>query len=57
MLTVLRLARRGDLGRLVVMLELVVLKKLEFAARRKVVGNALRKRCEYGKALVGKGSC
>ena len=39
------------------MLALVVLRKLEFAARRKGVGRERRNRCEYGKALAGKASC
>ena len=38
----LRLLRRGDFGKLVVMLALVVLKKLELATLRKVVGRDLR---------------
>lgn len=52
----LRLERRGDFGRLVVMLFEVTLKKLELAALRKVVGSDLRNRCEYGRAVAGKGS-
>lgn len=40
----LRLERRGDLGREVVMLELVALKKFEFAALRKGVGRERRRR-------------
>ena len=52
----LRLVLRGDLGRLVAMLELVRLKKLEFAALRKGVGSDLRKRCEYGKEVAGRAS-
>lgn len=38
----LRLARRGDLGRLVVMLALVALIKLELATLRRDVGRARR---------------
>ena len=45
-LKLLRLARRGDFGRLVVILALVALKKLELAALKKGVGSDLRKRCE-----------
>ena len=42
----LRFARRGDLGKLVVMLALVALRKLEFAALRNVVGKDRNMRCE-----------
>ena len=55
-LVLLRLVRREDLPRLVVTLALVVLRKLEFAALRNDIGNALSIRCEYGRALRGKGS-
>jgi len=53
---VLRFDRRGDLGRLVVMLALVVLMKLVLAILRRDVGRARRIFCEYGTALVGAGS-
>ena len=52
----LRLVRWEDLPRLVVTLELVVLRKLELAALRNDIGNALNIRCEYGRVLRGKGS-
>ena len=52
----LRFVLRGDLGKLVVILVLVALKKLEFAALRNGVGNDLRIRWEYGRAVTGSGS-
>jgi hypothetical protein len=52
-----RFTRRGDLGSDVVMLLLVALKKLEFAALRKGVGRERRSRWEYGIAVTGSGSC
>lgn len=54
--TGLRFVRRGDLGRLVVILALVALMKLVLAILRRDVGRALRILCEYGTALVGAGS-
>ena len=52
-LLALRLLRRGDLGKLLVMLALVALMKLELATLRIGVGNALSIRCEVGTAPVG----
>lgn len=46
----------GDLGRLVVKLLLVAFIKLEFATFKIGVGRARRILCEYGTALLGKGS-
>ena len=51
-----RFVRRGDFGRLVVMLALVTLKKLEFAALRRGVGRDLRILCVYGRVVAGTGS-
>lgn len=52
----LRLLFRGDLGRLVVILALLTLKKLELAALRNGVGNDLKNRWEYGNELTGRDS-
>lgn len=52
----LRLLFRGDLGRLVVILALLTLRKLELAALRNGVGNDLKNRWEYGNELTGRDS-
>ena len=53
----LRLLLRGDLGRLVVTLALLTLRKLELAALSNGVGNDLKNRWEYGNELTGRDSC
>jgi hypothetical protein len=55
-LRLFRLARRGDLGRLVVMLVLVTLNRDELAALKKGVGIERRRRWEYGRGAGGIGS-
>lgn len=55
--TLFRFVRRGDLGRLLVTLALVALRKLEFAALRKGVGSERNIRCEYGTAPAGSSCC
>lgn len=49
----LRLLRRWDFGRLLVIELLVALIKLEFAAFRMGVGSARKIRCEVGIELLG----
>lgn len=55
-LMLLRLLFRGDLGRLVVILALLTLRKLELAALRNGVGNDLKNRWEYGNEFAGRDS-
>lgn len=56
-LRLLRFDRRGDFGKLVVMLALLTLNQPELAARRNGVGNDRKIRCEYGSEVAGSSCC